>query len=417
MRILVIAQTWEPEEGAPQRRWAWLTRALTNAGHHVHVLVPPPHYPTGRLLRTEHEFQTGSTAQGRNGEIIHRTAFREHTSSLQSRMRDEVTTLISQMRIGQALVSRWKPDLIIATAPALPTAIGARMLAHHSGAPYVLDLRDAWPDLLDYMNDWAPASDRPPASGQYKRRAFRFAAALGGRGFTRALHGASGVITTTAAFSEVLASRGIRRILTVRNLGALRGVSLHAPGAHDSFNILYTGTTGRAQELSNALRALARLHRKGIDGRMRVIGSGARLQALKDDARALGVPVEFRGRLPFDEVLPHYEWADTVLIHLQDWKPMEYTVPSKLYEALEVGRHITMSANGEAARIIEESGAGDTVPAMDGEALARLWEGLAVQRSRLDVAGRGAAWLRTHASPQESAREFVRFVEEVARGC
>ena len=116
MRLLVVAQTWEPEEGVPQRRWAWLTRALTLAGHEVHVLAPPPHYPTGHLLFTESEYQFGAVAEGTNGEIIHRSDFLGHDSTLYARVRDEERIMASQIRLGRKLVRQWRPELIIATA-------------------------------------------------------------------------------------------------------------------------------------------------------------------------------------------------------------------------------------------------------------------------------------------------------------
>lgn len=415
MRILVVAQTWEPEEGVPQRRWAWLTRALTAAGHEVHVLAPPPHYPTGRLLFDDPEYQVGAVAEGRNGEVIHRTGFAGHDPTLYSRMINEEKVMASQVRIGRSLARTWRPDIVLATSPPLPVAVGARAIAAAGRAPFILDLRDAWPDLLSYMNDWAPTTGRPARQGMYKRYAFRAAAMLGGQVFNRAVHKASGVVTTTEAFEALLRARGVNRTLTLRNFGAQRGVHLAPPENHDELRILYLGTTGRAQELSSALHALASARGKGIDARMRIVGSGAHLKTLKHNAEALDLPVEFFDRLPFDEVLPHYEWADTVLVHLQNWKPMEYTVPSKLYEAMEIGRHITLSANGEAARIIQASGAGTTVPAMDRDALASTWEALAGDRSLMDVSGKGAAWLDAQGSPEDNAERFVRFVEETAR--
>lgn len=44
------------------------------------------------------------------------------------------------------------------------------------------------------------------------------------------------------------------------------------------------------------------------------------------------------------EVLEQYRWADTVLIMLRDWATMRETVPSKPYEALLTGCHISAAA-------------------------------------------------------------------------
>ena len=94
---------------------------------------------------------------------------------------------------------------------------------------------------------------------------------------------------------------------------------------------------------------------------MRFIGTGAEEKALKKLGRKLDVPVEFLDSIPFAQIPQHYEWAHTILVHLQDWTAFEYTVPSKLYEALELGRHITLAAAGESAHIVSVSRSGDCV--------------------------------------------------------
>ncbi|WP_022868498.1 glycosyltransferase family 4 protein [Schaalia vaccimaxillae] len=416
MRVLVIAQTWEPEEGIPQRRWAWLTRQLTQSGHEVHAVVPPPHYPTGHLLFSEDEYQIGAVAEGKNGEVIHRTAYLGHDSTLYSRMRNQGRIMTSQIEIGHKVAAEWRPDIIVATAPPLPTANAADVIASRARVPFVLDLRDAWPDLLKHMNDWAPTTARPARQGtasNFKNMVFRGVATVGGHALTHAIGKAAGIVTTTESFTEVLRNRGVEQTMTLRNLGTRRNFTLEAPNHTSGLNVLYAGTTGRVQELSNAIHAVAEARERNLDVRMRIVGSGAHLKTLRRNAQALELPIEFTGRLPFDQILPHYEWADTVLIHLQDWKPMEYTVPSKLYEALEIGRHISLSVAGEAAQIVTSARAGDAVPPMNPTALADLWERLIAERSLLNTVGRGLEWLEKQGTPEDNAARFVDFLEKI----
>jgi len=330
-------------------------------------------------------------------------------------MVDQMTTAASQVRIGSRLVQRHRPDIIVATAPPLPAATAAMTLGRRHHIPYVVDLRDVWPDLLEYMNQWAPTTGRNDPGNPLRRKVFRAAARAGGVSTNRAIHRAAGIITTTSSFSELLEERGIQHTLTLRNLGAVRETSLPpVPEESPTLNVLYAGTTGRAQELENALRALAEVRERGADVRMRVVGSGAHLKTLRHNAGTLDVPVEFTGRVPFDQVMDHYRWADTVLVHLQDWKPLDYTVPSKLYEVLELGRHITLSVNGEAAQIVRAAQAGDAVPAMDREALAQLWWELYHDRRRLQVGAGGRRWLASQGTPEENGRRFVEFLEGLA---
>ncbi|PID97552.1 MAG: hypothetical protein CSA82_03525, partial [Actinobacteria bacterium] len=335
MRVLVISQVWEPESGTPQRRWSWLTRHLVLAGHSVHAIVPPPHYPYGRLLDKSKEFQPGAITTGSSGETIHRCSFREHDFSLSSRIRDQVTMAWSQMRIARRIIHSERPDVIIATAPPLPAVYTAFFLSASSKIPLIVDLRDAWPDLLADMGAWDPRTQL----GRYrklKKILMRVAMSGGGWALEKSLRHASGIITTTDSFSSLQTQRGSQHTLTLRNLGAQRYISSPPPDlSAEPLRVLYAGTTGRAQGLLNALEALTIARDQGTDIRMRIIGMGVDYELLKRYAREHSLPVEFLGRIPFDKIPDHYTWAHTVLVHLRDWKAFNHTVPSKLYEALE----------------------------------------------------------------------------------
>src|SRR5699024_729054 len=39
-------------------------------------------------------------------------------------------------------------DVVVATVPALPNLLAGRVIAWLKGVPYVVDMRDAWPDLI-----------------------------------------------------------------------------------------------------------------------------------------------------------------------------------------------------------------------------------------------------------------------------
>ena len=57
MRILLFTHYYEPEIGAPQRRWRGLVREFVARGHTVGVCAPIAHYPHRRAdsLAVEHQ--------------------------------------------------------------------------------------------------------------------------------------------------------------------------------------------------------------------------------------------------------------------------------------------------------------------------------------------------------------------------
>jgi glycosyltransferase involved in cell wall biosynthesis len=125
--------------------------------------------------------------------------------------------------------------------------------------------------------------------------------------------------------------------------------------------------------------------------------------------------VEFVGPVPRAEVLDHYAWADTLLVSLRGWGPFEWTVPSKLYEALASGRHITGVVAGEAADLMHCARAGHVVPPESPGELADLWAGLARSREGLRVDGSGRAWALRHANYDELAARYLTLLDEVTR--
>ena len=419
MKILIISQQWEPEEGTPQRRWAQLCRSLIQAGNEVDVIAAPPHYPGGQLTSDAPEHQPGAVATGNHGETVWRTSFRPHGRSLVSRVLDQGIVALSSLRVGIKVAKLTRPDVILTTAPPIPSTVVAALVAFRTHLPFVVDLRDVWPDLLRHMNDWGNLAESNPQN-RLKARAFDVLISVGGWVFVRGLKRADAIITTTPSFAEKLRNEGRHHVLNLRNMASVREQSVPSLALtayldgydreNGTLRVLYAGTTGRAQGLDNALDAVRLATEAGVDIELRVVGSGASLRRLQLHAERENLPVEFLGRIPFDEVIEEYEWCDTALVHLRDWTPLEYAVPSKLYETLSVGRHVTVAANGEAARIASETGAGVAVPAMDARALADAWIELAQNREQLEVSDRGRRWLLDRETPEQNADKFSDFV-------
>ncbi|MFK5690764.1 glycosyltransferase [Ornithinimicrobium sp. LYQ92] len=410
MRILLLTHYYPPEVGPPQLRWSALVREFQERGHEVHVLAPPPHYPLGRLLpgTTGDDTRVGSVAHGEHGETVHRVTWRPSpTATARSTLLDQLLTAAHSVLTGWSRRHEVAPDIIIATAPALPSMAAGWALARLLRRPLVLEMRDAWPDLA---TDAHPQD--PSLSHRLRGSALRAASA----GITVLQSRADLIVTTTTSFAEVLRSRGMRDVATVRNahhaLPAVEPIPHGSRSSRDTLRIVYVGTVGRAQDLQTAVRALSRVVADGTDARIRVVGTGARLSAVQSLARELGAPVEFVGPVPRHELAEHYRWADTLLVSLRDWRGLAWAVPSKLYEALALGIHVSGVVAGEARQIIEDTGAGFTVPPGDDLALARQWGLLAEDgpRPRRDAM---SAWVREHAHEEGTATTYLQQLARV----
>lgn len=416
MRILLITQYWAPENGVPQRRWAWLTKILEDAGHEVLVVAPPPHYlrdvgivewfrQKGYRSRVEIRDEL------RNSKIV-RSGYIPGGSSITQKVVNQIAVALGGIWAvlkPNGHVSNFKPHLIIGTVPALPTAFVTAVAASRFKTPYLIDLRDAWPELLTEANRWNLATGSPSIRQRLLTKGpLQVVVKVTDFALAQLLDRAKGVISTSSYLAEHLALRQPRPVKawTVRNVFPPETLIQKKPVGSErngSLNVLYAGTLGRAQNLSNALEAARIVLKQGVDIRLRFVGAGAAKAELKEIASSLGVPVIFEQRRDAALLKENYEWADTALVHLTNWGPLVNAVPSKTYELMNQGLHITGVVAGETAEIIRSLNAGDVVAPEDPEALAQLWIDLANDRSRLCVGESGASWVedqRTVRSPQ-----------------
>ena len=424
MRILLLSHYWAPEVGAPQRRWNRLAEALISRGHELAVLAPAPHYPGGRLLQGGGAHMAGSIRRDVTGAMVHRTIFRPYSSGVCGRGVDQMVAAADSVRLG---VERFRganrPDIIVGSVPGLPTLPAALAVGGMLHRPVVVELRDAWPDLLLSAAQWSPPLSCPSTATQARQTRRLDVVGWGARSLlppliTRLEQEAAAVVTTTDSFAQALRSRGVRRVVTVRNTGA--AVQTGRTGADRRrsdgiLHVLYLGTVGRAQGLSFAVRAAHIAQRNGTPVVLRIVGDGAQLQEVAVLAHRLAAPVEILPPVPWSEVAEHYAWADTALVSLQDWPAMSVTVPSKLYEIMSAGVHVCASVDGEARRIVEDAGCGDVTAPQDSQALASLWSALAADRSRLDVTG-GRRWLADHADAEAMTDRYESLLRQVAGG-
>ena len=408
MRILLLTHHYAPEVGPPQLRWSGLVRDFREAGHEVHVIAPPPHYPLGQLLPGQDPGQVGTLQTGEHGETVHRVAWRPSGGRAISTLLDQLVSAghgtVVALRRRQMIAA----DVVVATVPALPTMAAGWLTSRLLRVPLVLEMRDAWPDL---------AADARNPGTSVKQMVRWYAVAAAARGATFLQRRADLVVTTTEGFADVLRRRGIHEVATVRNayhqvpgLGAREALPARERRPGDPLHIVYVGTVGRAQGLETAARALARVRAAGVDARLRVVGTGARLGLLQRVVEDLQVPVDVVGPQPREAIHAHYRWADTLLVSLRDWRGLLWAVPSKLYEALALGLHVSGVVDGETRKIVEETGAGFAVDPGDDEALAREWIELARNRPR-PRRDRMRAWVTEHASEEGTSAAYLRLLE------
>ena len=138
-------------------------------------------------------------------------------------------------------------------------------------------------------------------------------------------------------------SKFLNNMVTIRNVFPREGLGQKkAPGSGEGpLKVLYAGTIGRAQRLQNVIDAAVIAAERGVPIELKFVGAGDARLSVKDYAKQRKVPATFIKRKSADSISDYYDWADTALVHLTDWKPLERTVPSKPVSYTHLRAHET----------------------------------------------------------------------------
>ncbi|MBP2216291.1 glycosyltransferase involved in cell wall biosynthesis [Arthrobacter sp. CAN_C5] len=282
--------------------------------------------------------------------------------------------------------------------PSLPILGAGFVVSRLMRRPLVVDMRDAWPDI---------ARDAKLVRSGAKGIVERIIMAIQER--------AELVVTVTHGFARTLRQRGLKNVATVSNGVDLRGLDKLAPPPleADRLEVLYLGNHGESQMLDVPIRAAALV---GERMRLTMVGNGVQRPELVRLAHELNAPVEFHQSVYGPAVREYYNRTDSCIVSLRDdWKSFETTIPSKTYEVLSLGRHVTGIVLGEAQKILQDAESGHIV-ACSPEDVAELWRKLAADRSLLQVNGAGRAWVKNNADIEALAQSYIDLLAEVAGG-
>lgn len=400
MRLMVITHSYLPERTPPQRRWQHLVAAFRRAGWEVDIVAPAPdplHAPAASADTTGSEHLPSadrSSSAGPSGERILRTPA---VPGLQSTRRGRfLSNAIHAVAAVPVSLRAARPDLLIVTVPALPTAVTGLVLTALRRTPLIVEMRDAWPDLA------REAGVGPGPLGLVMERIV-----------TRSQMSADLVVTVTHGFAARLRERGVRRVEVVGNGVDLSEIDPVPPRERTpgELHVLYLGNHGESQALETVIRAAALVQDAPEQIVVRLVGSGTQKAALTELNEQLGSPVQMLDPVHGDELRSQYAWSDTCVVTLRpDWPSFAWTVPSKTYDLLAIGRHITGVVTGEAADILRQTTADLVDPTP--EALADLWRRLA-RRPELTASGAGRAWVQENADLRGLGDDYVTLAEQL----
>jgi glycosyltransferase involved in cell wall biosynthesis len=374
--VLIVSQYYPPEPGATQNRLGTFVGGLAARGHRVTVVCEQPCHPAGVFQPGYGRRPLVSERDGR------RTVHRLWVAASPRKTTARRLAFYGTFACGAAAAVCALPrhDVMFASSPPLPGVLTASAAAVMRRTPLVVDVRDIWPAAAQALGE---------LSHPGVIRAFERAEAW-------LYRHASRVTATTRPFCvhiDRIAGHELSVHLPNGALDELLDLPDQPPANRNGFVVGYAGNLGIAQGLGIVLDAAEQLG--DAKARFVLVGDGPIGDQLRQELATRRLSnVEIRPPVPVSEVGGFLQDCDALLVPLSNHPLLADFIPSKLYDAMAVGRPAIVATRGEAAALIRETGGGVVVPPEDGAALAGAVRELADDPAlarRLGVAGQAAA--------------------------
>ena len=358
MRILIVAQVFWPENF----RINDVCVELCRRGHDVTVLTGWPNYPEGQIFP---EFKRDPAAFAQlGGAPIVRVPIVPRGSGRLRLVLNYLSFVVSAALLGSWKLRGQRFDAIFVWESS-PITVGLPAIVFRATkrAPMAFWVLDLWPETLE---------------------------AVGVVRSTRMLRLVGKLVTFIYARCDVILAqshsfvpqiaRWCRRETWIEYFPVWpesvfeRGEAQPAaevPVAEGSFNVMFAGNIGEAQDFP-AILAAAELLKEQSHIRWLVVGDGSAAAWVKSEIARRGLQdrVLMLGRYPVERMPAFYRHANALLVALKDEPIFAMTIPGKLQSYLAAGIPVVAMLNGEGADVVKRFGAGVTCAAGDSAALA-----------------------------------------------
>jgi glycosyltransferase involved in cell wall biosynthesis len=406
MRILLINQAFvSPDEPGHTRHFE-MAKFLQSRGHDLVIVASDLNYQTGqrtverRGLYAEQNFDGVRVLRAYIYPALHRSYFWRVVSFF-SFMFSSVWTALQVRDV----------DLVMGTTPPIFQAVSAWFVAWMRRKPFLLEVRDLWPEFGVSMGVL-----KNPVVIALARWLERFL-------YARATH----ILVNSPAYREYMISKGVpERKVTYIPYGTdvdmfnpgVDGSSIRSElGLQDKFVVLYAGALGQANDIDTILRAAERL-KSEEKIRFVLFGDGKERSRLQSEAERMQLSnVIFAGVRPKKEMPLVVAAADVCLAILQDIPMFRTTYPNKVFDYMAAGRATVLVIDGVSRQLIEESGGGAYVQPEDDAMLAERILELSKDPKRVQGMGQDAReYLVKHLDRRDKLNEtlelLTRLVEE-----
>lgn len=304
-----------------------------------------------------------------------------------------------------AMLFRPKPDIIVGSSPHLLAALGALLTSKLKRTPFILEVRDMWPDSLIQLGLTNPLVIKPL---EYIERLLYRESAF--------------IIALTEGIRSRIIEKGVdgKKITLIPN-ASMRPDPLDSEarvrkreefGWSGKIVVLWVG----AHNLANGLEFIvdaAKMLQNRSDVLFVFIGRGTEKRRLVE--RASGARnIQFWNPVPKSEVPAILRAGDIGVLNSRAFDAFDGARPNKLFEYMANGLAIVNAIPGEASRLVREGGAGIDVlwenPTSIAEGILELADN---ERRRNAMAISGHSYVTSQHSREHTAELLNELLNDV----
>ena len=397
MKILLLNQAFvSPDEPGHTRHFE-MAKFLQTRGHELVIVASDLNYQTGKRtvehsgIYAEQNFDGVRVLRSYIYPALHRSYFWRIISFF-SFMFSSVWTAL---QVKDA-------DLIMGTTPPIFQAVSAWFVALVRRKPFLLEVRDLWPEFGVSMGVL-----KNPVIIALARWLEKFL-------YARATH----ILVNSPAYRDYMIAKGVPES-KVTYIAYGTDVDMFTPSIdgssirkelklEDKFVVLYAGALGQANDLDTLLRAAERLKE---EERIRFVlfGDGKERARLESEAKSKNLSnVIFAGTRPKKDMPLIVASAVACLAILQDIPMFRTTYPNKVFDYMAAGRATVLVIDGVSRELIESSNGGVYVQPNDDADLAQSILALSNDPARVQQMGTDArAYLVKHLDRRDKLNETL----------
>lgn len=346
MRILFLTDNFPPETNAPATRTYEHCLKWVDMGFDVTVITCFPNFPRGRVFEGYHNklYQKENIDGIR---VIRVWSYITENNGFIKRVIDYVSYAITSFLCGLFL----KTDLIIATSPQFFTAISGRMLSLFKKIPWIMEVRDLWPNSIAAVGSMSKNSKSFSLLKKIEHQLYL---------------SASKIIVVTESFKKyILNEHGIRaeKVGVFKNGVIITNLKKPSPNdmtalkksldLKDKIIISYLGTHGLAHGLEFILKSISEISNPEIH--FLFIGDGAEKQNLINYSKKLNSKnFTFLDSVAKNDIPLYIGISDYSLVNLKKSDEFKNVIPSKIFENVAMYKPILLGVEGEAKKLIDD---------------------------------------------------------------